>query len=344
MSLLERAWYKRAGWLILLWPLAVVFRLLAAIRRSVLTGKAQLYQVPVVVVGNLSVGGTGKTPMVMALCKHLKERGYRPGVVSRGYGSEAPHYPFAVDIDSEVSESGDEALLIAQTTCCPVVIGADRNCCVEYLLEHNDCNVVISDDGLQHYAMHRDIEIVMVDGKRFLSNRLCLPAGPLREPPSRLNKADFIVVNSPRSKLKYKAMRQQDLLGLPSFDLKLKPQCFINLSTAEKRPFAGAPFNLGSKLQAVTGIGNPQRFYRLLKKLPYTVSPTNFPDHHKFSEQDFEDDRLSSHQPIVMTEKDAVKCKDFARSNFWYLQVAVKLPEQFYESFDRKLEEIIHNG
>lgn len=331
MSFLERAWHKRAGWLILLWPVSVLFQALTRIRRLVQQPKERPANLtaPVIIVGNISLGGTGKTPLLITLAEELQKQGFKPGIISRGYGGEATSYPLSVDADSDVRQSGDEAFLIAEKTNCPVYVDPDRSAALNALLSNEDVDVVLSDDGLQHYKLYRDLEIVVVDGQRLFSNGFCMPAGPLRESMSRLNEVQYIVVNG-------EPAREIPQLNNARL-MQLQPRALINLVSGEKRPFAGAPFNMGNKLQAVSALGNPQRFYTLLERLPYQLETFSFPDHHSFTAADFEQQGIDEHQPVVMTEKDAVKCRQFAKNNFWYLSVEVKLESQFVE---RLIEDI----
>lgn len=331
MSFLERAWHKRAGWLILLWPVSVLFQALTKIRRRAQQHKQRPagLKAPVIVIGNISVGGTGKTPLLITLSQELQKQGFKPGIISRGYGGEAPNHPLAVHSKSDVHQSGDEAFLIAQKTGCPVYVDPDRSAALDALLANEDVDVVLSDDGLQHYKLYRDLEIAVVDGKRLFSNGFCMPAGPLRESMARLNEVQHIVVNGESS-------REIPQLATSS-KMQLEPRAFVNLVSGESRPFAGVPFNMGSKLQAVSALGNPQRFYALLERLPYQVETFSFPDHHNFTADDFEQQGIDAQQLVVMTEKDAVKCQQFAKNNFWYLSVEVNLESQFVE---RLIEDI----
>lgn len=338
MNGLERAWYDKATWLTMLLPVSLIFIALAKIRKILQRRSQSAHPLPVIVVGNINVGGTGKTPMVMRLSKQLREEGFMPGIVSRGYGSRAPAYPYLVKPESPVLHAGDEALLLVQNTQVPVVIGSDRNACINKLLQESDCDLVISDDGLQHYKMQRDIEIVMIDGQRLFANGWCLPAGPLREPISRLASVDMVVVNGSakgKGSRKKNAQLNNQLAGVAKFEMAIAAKRIVNLKTGETKPFNGAPFRMGSKLQVVTGIGNPQRFYELLQALPYEVNTIEFADHHDFTEADFEQlskqERLDPHHPIVMTAKDAIKCKAFAKENFWYVDAEASLPEEFFE-------------
>tara|TARA_B110000858_G_scaffold177676_1_gene212874 strand:- start:7771 stop:8784 length:1014 start_codon:yes stop_codon:yes gene_type:complete len=331
MSFLERAWQEKAGWLILLWPVSVLFQVLTKIRRVVQQPKQRPsnISVPVIVIGNISLGGTGKTPLLITLTQELQKQGYKPGIISRGYGGEASTYPLAVDSDGDVRQSGDEAFLIAQKTACPVYVDPDRSAALQALLAAEDVDVVLSDDGLQHYKLYRDLEIVVVDGQRLFSNGFCLPAGPLRESMSRLKQVQHIIVNGERAK-EIPALKDASTMSL-------EPHMLVNLLSGEERPFSAAPFNMGNKLQAVSALGNPQRFYDLLGRLPYQVETFSFPDHHNFAADDFGQRGIDAHQPVVMTEKDAVKCQQFAKNNFWYLSVEVNLEGQFVE---RLIEDI----
>jgi tetraacyldisaccharide 4'-kinase len=331
MNFLERAWYKRARWLILLWPVSVLFQLLTTIRRAAQQSKKRPSDLtaPLIVIGNISLGGTGKTPLLIALSQELLKQGFKPGIVSRGYGGHAPGYPLAVNSDSDVNQSGDEALLIAEKTGCPVYVDPDRSAALHALLFCEDVDVVLSDDGLQHYKLYRDLEIAVIDGQRLFSNGFCVPAGPLRESMYRLNGIQYIVVNG-------EPAREIPQLARAS-RMQLEPRALVNLVSGEKRLFAEAPFDTNNKLQAVSALGNPQRFYALLERLPYQLVTFTFPDHHNFTAADFKRQGIDEHQPVVMTEKDAVKCRQFAKNNFWYLSVEVNLESQFVE---RLIEDI----
>lgn len=331
MKFLERAWYSNAGWLILLWPLSLVFQMLVSVRRKIQQRAARpaSHKVPVVIIGNISIGGTGKTPLLIELVKHFKQKGMSPGIVSRGYGASTQEFPLQVHTDTNVSQCGDEALLIHRSTDCPVVIDPDRERALQYLLEHNTVDVVFSDDGLQHYRLHRDIEIAVIDGQRLFGNGFCLPAGPLRERAGRLQSVDFIVVNGTPVK-SLTALEQASIM-------QVEPRFLMNLKTGERRPLAGAPFSMGNVVQAVAAIGNPERFFQALQALPYQIERCPFPDHHSFSESDFDSGKLDPLQPIVMTEKDAVKCQAFARPNFWALTIEVELENTFLDALSRRV-------
>ena len=338
MTFLEKAWYSKAGWLIVLWPVSLLFQALVSVRRFLQQSGDQgsRDRPPVIVVGNLTLGGTGKTPTLIGLAKHFKLQGFKPGIISRGYGGKGTDYPLAVDIDSAVSLAGDEPVLIAGSTDCPVVVDPDRLAALDFLIDKEDIDIVLSDDGLQHYSLPRDVEICVVDGRRLFGNGWCLPAGPLREPLSRLRRVDFIVINGDAAQ---PLPQLQD-----AATLRLEPKFLVNLVTDERKPFSGAPFNIGNRVQAVSAIGNPQRFYEFLETLPYRLEKFSFPDHHLFVAEDFDKRGIDRHQPIVMTEKDAVKCRSFARNNFWYLSADVELPQTFLDSVTRRVNALRKTG
>jgi len=333
MRWLEQQWYRNDATVralrLLLWPFSLLFAAIAAIRRiAYRTGVLETTKLPVavVVVGNISVGGTGKTPLVIALAEQLRQRGLRPGIISRGYGGHSS-LPQAVDAQSSPDEVGDEPLLLARQTACPVWIGANRVAAARGLLAaHPDCDILLSDDGLQHYALARDFEIVVIDAARGLGNGLRLPAGPLREPPSRLSQVDAIVLNGNRP----------DHLPLPpgvqAYTMHLTGDRFVNL--CDPRKLVTADFFAGKPVHAVAAIGNPQRFFLQLQALGIPHQPHGFPDHHRyqFAEIDF-----GTHAAVIMTAKDAVKCERFARENHWVYRVNAVFDGNLAEQIIRKL-------
>lgn len=312
---IESQWYRPRFTILtfLLWPFSIIFRLLVAFRYFLyhfnIRKKIQ-FDVPVIVVGNLTVGGTGKTPFVIWLAEMLRNTGYRPGIVSRGVGGKKRVQPYWVDCDANPAEVGDEALLLAKRTQCPMVVCIDRVAAVQALLNKTRCNLVISDDGLQHYRMSRNIEIVIVDGMREFGNRQMLPAGPLREPFSRLRSVDCIIVNG-QSTLPYKKMNLQgDML----FSVR-SPHEKIALHTLKNKT-----------VHAIAGIGNPVRFFSSLRHLKIQVIEHIFPDHYLYQPDDIS---FGDNLPIIMTEKDAVKCVEFANERHWYLPVEAKMDQDF---------------
>ena len=313
LELLDRIWYGRHPASLALTPLSWLFRAAIALRkRAYSSGLLTIYQasVPVIVVGNLTAGGSGKTPLVIWLAGYLKSLGLNPGVVARGYGGQAAHWPQQVRPDSDPATVGDEAIVIARRTRCPVAVDPTRAAAVAALVEHGKCDVVISDDGLQHYGLARDIEIAVVDGVRRLGNGRLLPAGPRREPPQRLREVDFVVTNG--------------IAGRGEFAMKYVPVNPINL--VDRRQSIDFTDLQSTQVHAVCGIGNPERFFQMLKNKGLRIVPHAFPDHHRFRPEDlaFGDDC-----PILMTEKDAVKCERFGLARCWSVPVTAELPEVF---------------
>lgn len=311
---LEAAWYRGAWWLWLLRPLEWLFRLLAATRRQLYqSGVLKTYRAPrpVVVIGNITVGGTGKTPVVIGLVEALQARGLSPGVVSRGYGAESGDFPRAVTGSSTAAECGDEPLLIYRRTGVPCVVGPDRSSAVQTLLTQDVVDIVISDDGLQHYALGRDLEVALLDGDRGVGNGFCLPAGPLREPEARLDTVDFVLYRNGTE---------------PLTTVSYQAQAWINLATGEQRPLQAFT---GQSVTALAGIGQPAQFFATLRELGIDAREQVFPDHHRYVAADFS---TLGHGLILMTEKDAVKCRSLAGDNAWFLRISADLPSQLVDT------------
>ena len=312
---LVAAWYQGSPWLRLLAPVAFLYRQIVRCRRWWLTSTRRWKpSVPLIVVGNISVGGTGKSPLVIALANYLKTLGLNPGIVSRGYGGTSSSYPVEVSGTSLAGEVGDEPLMIFNRTGCPVVVAPDRVLATRWLLDNHSCDLVISDDGLQHYALARDVEIAVVDGERGFGNGQCLPAGPLREPLSRLKEVDLVVVNGA-------AATNPEWLD-QAVQMQVSPSRLIDLATGASTPLeviAGKP------VHAVAGISNPEKFFALLEALGCMVIPHVFADHHAFRLNEI---LFEGKHPVIMTEKDAVKFDPFevvgASGQFWYLEVTVE--------------------
>ncbi len=310
---IDDLWYGKHPLSLLLAPVGCLYQIFMLIRQLVYqSGILPINQVgvPVIVVGNINVGGTGKTPLVIWLANYLKQNGYNPGIVSRGYGGQAKRWPQQVRIDSDPVMVGDEPVMIARRTNCPVAASPDRYTAANGLVQHSQCDVIISDDGLQHYALARDLEIVVVDSVKRFGNQRCLPAGPLRESLSRLKSVDMIVSYGPPGK------------GEHQMDYIVKPLQLL-VDDDQKREIT--TFKTG-KVHAISGTGHPDRFFRLLKKQGLSIIEHVFPDHHLFKSSDIHfDDDLA----IVMTEKDAVKCVKFAGKNHWYLPIDVEMSNTF---------------
>ena len=314
MNKLEQIWYGNKFHFLsfILIPLAWLFCLISSLRRHAYSSgllQSNKLPVPVIIVGNISVGGTGKTPLVIWLVKFLIKQGFKPGVISRGYGGQAEHWPQQVLPDSDPLLVGDEPVVIANNTDCPVYVAPGRFEAGKRLLENNDCDIIVCDDGLQHYALHRDFEICVVDGKRRHGNGRCLPAGPLRESRSRLKSVDAIICNG------------ADVSG--EFYMQLDPVKIRQVKSDDSRSFEKFETK---NIHAIAAIGNPDRFFDTLRDLGLNITEHAFEDHHIFKSEDIE---FGDNKQVIMTEKDAVKCREFANDHHWYLSVEAKLPEIF---------------
>lgn len=300
-------WYGRSALRFFLLPLSGLFRSLVYLRRKAYQfGLFSSYRasIPVIVVGNINIGGTGKTPLVIWLAQFLLSLGYKPAVICNGYKGHAKKWPQQVRPDSDPFAVGDEAVLIARNTQnISVVASPDRALAIRSICEHSDCNIIIADDALQHYALERDIEIAVVHGVRRFGNGLCLPAGPLREPISRMAEVDITVTNG--------------LACRGEFAMKVKPDALCNLRDKTRMPLDQLK---GVHIHAVAGIGNPDSFFILLKSLGAVLEEHIFSDHHQYKANDIIFDNSNI---IVMTEKDAVKCERFAAAQCWYLPVSI---------------------
>lgn len=311
----NEVWYKDhfiATWIM---PFSFIFTDVAKFRRWLYKKgykPVEKLPVPVIIVGNITLGGTGKTPLVIYLVEQLKAAGFNPGVISRGYGGQSETWPVRVTAESDVLLIGDEPLLIAQQVDCPVAVGPVRADSARLLLEEGAIDVIISDDGLQHYALHRDIEIIVIDGVRRFGNNFCLPSGPLREPQERTQEVDFVVCNGGEPE------ENEVLMQLDGADA-------VNLQTQERKPLA--EFS-AMNCHAIAGIGNPQRFFDLLNKHGLKCQAHAFPDHYAFTAKEIS---FKSAQAILMTEKDAVKCRAFASAQHWYVPVQATLDNSFIE-------------
>lgn len=324
---LQKQWQSYTPWHTFLLPISLVFFIISSLRKWMYQNgwlKSYRLAVPVLVVGNINVGGSGKTPLVIWLAKQLQIAGYRPGIISRGYGSGNSGV-FPVLSDSDPQQVGDEPLLLARRTGCPVFIGVDRAAAGQALLSaHTECNIIISDDGLQHYRLRRDVEIAVVDGTVGFGNGALLPAGPLRESVVRLTHVDAVVVNG-RCEL-------ANIKDLKPIEMQLQATNFYNLLDPNKvcsvKNFAG------KRVLAIAGIGNPQRFFQYLCALGLQFKSKAYADHYAFQAQDFSENVADI---VVMTEKDAVKCAVFALPGFWVLPVSADIQPELMAVILNKL-------
>jgi subfamily B ATP-binding cassette protein MsbA len=320
-SIVIDSWYKKSLWLYLLLPFSLVFSYLTnRRRRKFIKSKKLSYksEIPLIVVGNLTIGGTGKTPLVAYIASELVKKGYKPGLVSRGYGGKFRE-TLHVTNDTPVKQTGDEAQILSKLNL-PFYIDKNRVRAIKTLEENHDCDVIISDDGLQHYNMNRDIEIVVIDGKRRFGNNLTFPAGPLRESKTRLSSVDFIVNNS--------GPTQED-----EHLMNISPAKFVHLKSGKSYPIEKWPMH--KQVHAVAGLGNPGRFFDLLARLGFEIIRHPFPDHHNFDESNI---FYLDHLPIIMTEKDASKCRSFDNNKIWYLTIEADVSDKFIEELDSKLK------
>ncbi|WP_312997694.1 tetraacyldisaccharide 4'-kinase [Leclercia sp.] len=327
--MIARIWSGESPLWLLLLPLSWLYGLVSGlIRLSYTVGLKRAWRapVPVVVVGNLTAGGNGKTPVVIWLVEQLTQRGIRVGVVSRGYGGKAERYPLLLTAQTTTAEAGDEPVLIFQRTGAPVAVSPVRSEAVQALLAHADVQMVITDDGLQHYALARDKEIVVIDGVRRFGNGWWLPAGPMRERASRLRSVDAVIVNGGTA-------------HMGEIPMQLRPGLAVNLLTGERRDVAELP-----DLVAMAGIGHPPRFFATLEACGARLLNTvPLADHQALSLEQVAGFTAPG-QTLIMTEKDAVKCRAFARDNWWYLPVDAELqgeqPEQLLQALIALAEEV----
>lgn len=336
--IITRAWYEDKTWVRSLSVLTPLYRFgLERAKKRAIKQRIQL-PVPVIVVGNITVGGTGKTPLIMFLAQALEQRGRRVGIVSRGYGARTNRYPYKVIASDSADIVGDEPLMLAQSLDVPVVIDPDRLSAIKHLLETNaEVDVILSDDGMQHYRMPRDMEILVVDGRRELGNEQLLPAGPLREPLDRLKTVDFCLVNGGNKELNSLALRyvEPDVFSLV-------PAKWRQIATGETRELGYLP--AAKRIVAMAGIGNPERFYATLENQGLHFDPYPLNDHQSLSKEELI--RMGVTNPetqILMTTKDEVKYREIIRqnawNNIWALDVTVQMTPDLQEDILDAIEE-----
>lgn len=316
---IEQNWYKPFWHNLWLLPLWVLVALVVFIKRQLFLARSKSPNtVPIIVVGNISVGGTGKTPLITYLVTKARELGLKPAIISRGYGGSSSSYPLLLDSNTMVEESGDEPFLLYHRLQCVVVVDPQRARAAQ-LAASQGVDIIFSDDGMQHYAMAREAEVLVVDGQRFFGNGWLLPIGPLREPISRQQTVDIRLINGD--------------------DFKVSASALINAKTGQQVPLASLNEKL---LDAVCGIGNPQRFVQTLTELGATVSLHSFPDHYAFTAADFQ--FSNAQKMLVMTEKDWVKCRSFAQDHWWFLRVDAELKDASIRQIEQLLQNLQNKG
>ncbi len=329
--MIEKLWYgkNKSFWLLL--PFSFLYGLISCVRRQLYKlGIFKSWQspVPIIVIGNLSAGGNGKTPLAISLIEALKAKGLKVGLVSRGYGGKSNHYPLILDENTSTKQAGDEPVLIYHRTHVPVAVAPKRIDAVKALLDSHQLDVILTDDGLQHYALARDIEIVVVDGKRLFGNGWWIPAGPMRERRSRLKSVDLIIINGDSS---------EDFINQypdRTFTMQLIPDHVVNLSTNKQCELSAL-----HHIYAIAGISNPKRFFDMLTQMGADLVHTeSFADHQNFTLPLLEK-VVGTNQTLLMTEKDAVKCRQFALPNWWYLPIDAVIPDQVIEKIYSLFEE-----
>ncbi|MBN2646708.1 MAG: tetraacyldisaccharide 4'-kinase [Thiotrichales bacterium] len=331
-----RFWQRKGLTAFFLWPFSLLVAAIARCRLQRFTARRQpqAYRAQVIVVGNLVVGGSGKTPLILWLCQALQARGFKVGIISRGYGGAAPTWPQWVTAESDPKFVGDEPVMLAKALQVPIAVGPIRTAALALIEKNEPCDVIISDDGLQHFALQRDVELVVVDAQRQFGNQWCLPAGPLREPLNRLTKVDALIINGgTHLQLPQKWQR----LLPPRYAMHLAPKQLRNLLYPQQTLPVEA-FSTQT-VQALAGIGNPARFFATLEPLVAGMQTRVFNDHHPFQLSDF--DEFNSEKPLIMTAKDAVKCETFARQltakNWWALEVETEVDDQLVRLILQKL-------
>ena len=325
-NLIEKVWHSKNIFSLLLFPLSLIYISIIYLRHTLYQlGLISITKInaPTIVVGNIVAGGTGKTPLVIWLAKYFKGKGFLPGIVSRGYGGTYLSNIELVKPTSNPLLVGDEPVIIARNTNCPVVVAKKRAKGAKELVEKYNCNIILCDDGMQHYSLARDIEIAVIDGQRRFGNNYCFPAGPLREPKNRIFKADLIVS-------KYNARKCEHKMDYTYNQL-------VSLNELPKTiPVSDLH---GMTVHAIAGINNPDHFFSYLRSHKLELIIHKFPDHYSFTKDDV---RFDDNFPVVMTEKDAVKCLNYSSDKHWYVPISAELPKSFIYDLDKLMEKIIN--
>ena len=340
----ENAWYGGSQWSRVLAPLLPLYKhsAIKAKVRGQLAARACSLNIPIIVVGNITAGGTGKSPVVTKLAQELVKSGYQPGILSRGYAAKLEDTSYLVSSDDSADYVGDEPLMMALSLPnIPVVVDRDRLRGAQYLQQTSSVDVIICDDGLQHYRLPRDIEIAVLDSERGVGNGYLIPVGPLREPVERLDSVDYVLSNGSTSNL------PKELIASIDYEFDICPKAWWRIKTSERIALEGTAIHANEvntkEVLAISGIGNPKRFHKSLQALGLKPIVVNFPDHHKFTSSDFVNAKKQAKSvdtPIVMTAKDAVKCISFAEPDWFALEIEAALPEQLLKDILVKLHQI----
>ena len=325
----ESRWYSKPGLLNILSPLEWLFCLLSKVRKRRQQQSSVKVDATVLVIGNISIGGTGKTPVLISLVKQLKNEGIKVGIISKGYGRKSKATHLVVD-SSEINDVGDEPKMIFEATQVPVLVGQNRVDSAKKLIREYHCELIICDDGLQDYQLKRDLEWIVIDGYRQLGNQRLIPVGPLREPPTRLHSADRVIINGGNVSVKEESLTF--IADMPFCRVSAAPRSIVNIENGEVISFE--EFRKKKNIAAVAGLGNPDKFFKTLERLNFDFETFPFPDHYAYQAVDFE---RFAHQPIIMTAKDAVKCKDFAKANWWQLNIDISLPSAMVDNIREKM-------
>lgn len=330
MKSITHYWHSLNPVSVILIPVSLIFCCLVKLRRFAYQQHwlaINRFSLPVIVVGNIYVGGNGKTPFVIWLAEQLKHQGLKPAIVSRGYGAsrEGGNWPREVILNGDITRYGDEPYLLKQQTGCPVIIDPDRSRAIKKIQQEYEADLIISDDGLQHYAMSRFIEINITDAKRLYGNRLCLPAGPLREACSRLQQVDYIVYNQAAGQFSQEAEKDKEYLMSYDFDV---------LQSLDGKKSVRLEEFMGQTVHAVAGIGDPSRFFSLLSDRGIELIEHAFADHYFYAKKDLV---FSDSYPVIMTEKDAVKCTRLTLDNAWFLPIKARVEGRLSENIMKKL-------
>ncbi|MFL0809159.1 MAG: tetraacyldisaccharide 4'-kinase [Agarilytica sp.] len=331
-AFVEKRWYGNAGVLRVFTPLEYLFSLLVSNRKKRQQAAAQSVGAPLIIVGNISVGGTGKTPMIISLCKFLQSKGLCVGVISRGYGRQTQGLQIAHK-NSTAVQLGDEPFEIYRNTQCCMVVSDKRLEAAQYLVKNKRCDVILADDGLQHYKLFRDKELVLVDGLRGFGNGHLLPVGPLREPVSRLADADWVIKNASGCESASNGSGIEYPQGFSAI-ISLKPEALVNVRSGQHFPLE--KLSHLKEVHAVAGIASPDKFFNTLRTLKLEFEPVPLADHHQYQSQD-----LGFSGDIIMTEKDAVKCAEIANDRCYFLKTKMHISDQFLEDFFGSVKALI---